>query len=137
MSCCLLLAAGGLQGLSSAGVALSDPVGDVESLAAAAAAVAASSNSSGGGSLLDSGEFWMLLAAQSMAVGTVMVRWAVSSGETLPGAADQADQLFQVVLPVVLESNGCVKAALLISVAYACTCLEYIYYVFALFYCRR
>lgn len=26
-------------------------------------------------SLLDSGEFWMLLAAQSMAVGTVMVRW--------------------------------------------------------------
>lgn len=84
--------------MSSAGVALSDPVGDVESLAAAAAAVAASSNGSGGGSLLDSGEFWMLLAAQSMAVGTVMVRWVVFTGETLPGAADQADQLVQVVL---------------------------------------
>ena len=27
------------------------------------------------GSLKESGEFWMLLAAQSMAVGTVMVRW--------------------------------------------------------------
>ena len=27
------------------------------------------------GSLCDSGEWWMLLAAQSMAVGTVMVRW--------------------------------------------------------------
>ena len=29
----------------------------------------------GGGGLWDSGEWWMLLAAQSMAVGTVMVRW--------------------------------------------------------------
>ncbi len=28
-----------------------------------------------GGSLWDSGEWWMLLAAQSMAVGTVMVPW--------------------------------------------------------------
>lgn len=28
-----------------------------------------------GGSLCDSGEWWMLLAAQSMAIGTVMVRW--------------------------------------------------------------
>jgi len=28
-----------------------------------------------GGSLWDSGEWWMLLSAQSMAVGTVMVRW--------------------------------------------------------------
>jgi len=27
------------------------------------------------GSIWDSGEWWMLLAAQSMAVGTVMVRW--------------------------------------------------------------
>lgn len=35
---------------------------------------AVSSSSSGSWSLLDSGEFWMLLAAQSMAVGTVMVR---------------------------------------------------------------
>ena len=28
-----------------------------------------------GGGLWDSGEWWMLIAAQSMAVGTVMVRW--------------------------------------------------------------
>ena len=27
------------------------------------------------GSIWDSGEWWMLLAAQSMAVGTIMVRW--------------------------------------------------------------
>ncbi|KAI8472016.1 MAG: Drug/Metabolite transporter superfamily [Monoraphidium minutum] len=39
----------------------------------AAAAPAALS----GGSLWDSGEWWMLLAAQSMAVGTVMVRWVM------------------------------------------------------------
>ena len=26
-------------------------------------------------SLWDNGEWWMLLAAQSMAVGTIMVRW--------------------------------------------------------------
>jgi hypothetical protein len=31
-------------------------------------------SSLGGGSIWDSGEWWMLLAAQSMAVGTVMVR---------------------------------------------------------------
>jgi drug/metabolite transporter (DMT)-like permease len=30
---------------------------------------------SSGASLWDSGEWWMLLAAQSMAIGTVMVRW--------------------------------------------------------------
>lgn len=29
----------------------------------------------GNWSIWDSGEWWMLLAAQSMAVGTVMVRW--------------------------------------------------------------
>ena len=37
-------------------------------------AAAAVGGSSGGWSLTNSGEFWMLLAAQSMAVGTVMVR---------------------------------------------------------------
>jgi drug/metabolite transporter (DMT)-like permease len=37
-------------------------------------AAAAAAGSSGSWSLLDSGEFYMLLAAQSMAVGTVMVR---------------------------------------------------------------
>lgn len=38
-------------------------------------AVASTSSSEvGSWSLLDSGEFWMLLAAQSMAAGTVMVR---------------------------------------------------------------
>jgi drug/metabolite transporter (DMT)-like permease len=36
--------------------------------------VAAASGDGGGWRLTDSGEFWMLLAAQSMAVGTVMVR---------------------------------------------------------------
>lgn len=40
-----------------------------------AAAAAAGSASQGSWSLTSSGEFWMLLAAQSMAVGTVMVRW--------------------------------------------------------------
>jgi drug/metabolite transporter (DMT)-like permease len=38
-------------------------------------AAAAAAGSSGSWSLLESGEFYMLLAAQSMAVGTVMVRW--------------------------------------------------------------
>jgi len=35
----------------------------------------ASTGSATGWSIWDSGEWWMLLAAQSMAVGTVMVRW--------------------------------------------------------------
>jgi hypothetical protein len=30
---------------------------------------------SSSGSLWDNGEWWMLLAAQSMALGTIMVRW--------------------------------------------------------------
>ena len=42
---------------------------------AAAAAAAAGGGGGGEWSLWDSGEWWMLLAAQSMAVGTVMVRW--------------------------------------------------------------
>jgi len=44
-----------------------------EGLSGAAAAVVGGSDGSGW-SLTSSGEFWMLLAAQSMAVGTVMVR---------------------------------------------------------------
>ncbi|KAL4443461.1 hypothetical protein ABPG75_011198 [Micractinium tetrahymenae] len=44
-------------------------------VAAAAAAAAGSGDGGGGWSIWDSGEWWMLLAAQSMAVGTVMVRW--------------------------------------------------------------
>jgi drug/metabolite transporter (DMT)-like permease len=39
--------------------------------------VAAAAGDGGGWKLTDSGEFWMLLAAQSMAVGTVMVRWVM------------------------------------------------------------
>lgn len=39
------------------------------------AAAAAAAAGDGGWSIWDSGEWWMLLAAQSMAVGTVMVRW--------------------------------------------------------------
>lgn len=42
--------------------------------AAAAAAAGGSDGGDGSWSLTSSGEFWMLLAAQSMAVGTVMVR---------------------------------------------------------------
>ena len=42
-------------------------------LGGALAAVTAGVDDSGG--IWDSGEWWMLLAAQSMAVGTVMVRW--------------------------------------------------------------
>jgi drug/metabolite transporter (DMT)-like permease len=45
-----------------------------EGLSGAAAAAAGGGGGGGGWSLADSGEFWMLLAAQSMAVGTVMVR---------------------------------------------------------------
>jgi drug/metabolite transporter (DMT)-like permease len=41
----------------------------------AALAAAAAAEPGGAWSVLDSGEFWMLLAAQSMAVGTVMVRY--------------------------------------------------------------
>lgn len=47
---------------------LSSGPGAIAELAAAAPAAL------GGGSLWESGEWWMLLAAQSMAVGTVMVR---------------------------------------------------------------
>lgn len=42
--------------------------------AAAAGGGAGAGTGGEGWSLLDSGEFWMLLAAQSMALGTVMVR---------------------------------------------------------------
>lgn len=42
---------------------------------AAAAVAATGAAADGGWSIWDSGEWWMLLAAQSMAVGTVMVRW--------------------------------------------------------------
>jgi drug/metabolite transporter (DMT)-like permease len=44
-------------------------------LAAIATSTTSSSSSSSAWSIWDSGEWWMLLAAQSMAVGTVMVRW--------------------------------------------------------------
>ncbi|GAB4817226.1 hypothetical protein N2152v2_004272 [Parachlorella kessleri] len=40
-----------------------------------AGAAAAAAGAPGEWSIWDSGEWWMLLAAQSMAVGTVMVRW--------------------------------------------------------------
>jgi drug/metabolite transporter (DMT)-like permease len=48
---------------------------DLAAAAAAAAAGVAGGSSAGWASLASSGEFYMLLAAQSMAVGTVMVRW--------------------------------------------------------------
>lgn len=37
-----------------------------------------------GGSIWDSGEWWMLLAAQSMAIGTVMVRWVSKYSDPIP-----------------------------------------------------
>jgi hypothetical protein len=49
------------------------PVG-LAALVSGAAATAAAGVGQDGWSLLDSGECWMLLAAQSMALGTVMVR---------------------------------------------------------------
>lgn len=36
------------------------------------------------GSIWDSGEWWMLLAAQSMAIGTVMVRWVSKYSDPIP-----------------------------------------------------
>lgn len=46
----------------------------------AAAAAAAGAGASGGGTLWDRGEWWMLLAAQAMALGTVGVRGVVALG---------------------------------------------------------
>jgi hypothetical protein len=54
-----------------------------EPAAAAASALAAAGLSAPPGSLWDSGEWWMLLAAQSMAVGTVR---APRAAALLPGA---------------------------------------------------
>jgi drug/metabolite transporter (DMT)-like permease len=53
------------------------PLGDITAATSAAAAidVASTAPTPTPWSLWDSGEWWMLLAAQSMAVGTVMVRW--------------------------------------------------------------
>lgn len=44
-------------------------------LASAPNAAAAAVNVSADGSLWENGEWWMLLAAQSMALGTIMVQW--------------------------------------------------------------
>ncbi|EFN57925.1 hypothetical protein CHLNCDRAFT_142001 [Chlorella variabilis] len=61
---------------AAAAAASSSGAADLAAAAAGAAAAGGDSSGSGGGwSLWDSGEWWMLLAAQSMAVGTVMVRW--------------------------------------------------------------
>lgn len=65
-----LLAAGG-SGSAAADLAAAASAADAPAVAAAAAAA----GSEGSWSLWESGEWWMLLAAQSMAVGTVMVRW--------------------------------------------------------------
>jgi drug/metabolite transporter (DMT)-like permease len=58
------------------------PPGGVEAAEAAAVSAwsALASPSAGSLSLWDRGEWWMLLAAQAMAVGTVMVRWVLSLG---------------------------------------------------------
>lgn len=44
-------------------------------LASAPSAAAAAVDVSADGSLWENGEWWMLLAAQSMALGTIMVQW--------------------------------------------------------------
>ncbi|KAF6254775.1 EamA-like transporter family-domain-containing protein [Scenedesmus sp. NREL 46B-D3] len=50
-------------------------------------AAAAAVGSSGSWSLQDSGEFYMLLAAQSMALGTVMVRWVTKHSDPVAATA--------------------------------------------------
>lgn len=73
------LGAGGVAGLALgvAGLALLEaPPSVLTSLAHGEAAdIFNSAASDATWSLWDSGEWWMLLAAQSMAIGTVMVRW--------------------------------------------------------------
>ena len=76
--CGLLLGVAGLLVLE-----LSAPSGGAETAEAAAASALAALGAPGGAaplSLWDRGEWWMLLAAQAMAVGTVMVRWVLSLG---------------------------------------------------------
>ena len=69
------LAPRGVAGLAVAvlGLALLEHVSPAGLLSGGGAGVAGAAGAAG--SLWDSGEWWMFLAAQSMAVGTVMVRW--------------------------------------------------------------
>ena len=72
----LLLGVAGLLVLE-----LPAPPGGVEAAEAAAASAFSSLLAPGAtASLWDRGEWWMLLAAQAMALGTVMVRWVLSLG---------------------------------------------------------
>lgn len=67
--------AGTAAALASSSAAAAGGLADAAAAAGTAAAAAADGGSQGEWSIWDSGEWWMLLAAQSMAVGTVMVRW--------------------------------------------------------------
>ncbi|PRW56874.1 WAT1-related chloroplastic isoform X1 [Chlorella sorokiniana] len=68
--------AGAAAVLASSSAAAAGSLADAAAAAGStAAAAAADSGSQAEWSIWDSGEWWMLLAAQSMAVGTVMVRW--------------------------------------------------------------
>lgn len=67
--------AGSAAALASSSAAAAGGLADAAAAAGTAAAAAADGGSQGEWSIWDSGEWWMLLAAQSMAVGTVMVRW--------------------------------------------------------------
>jgi drug/metabolite transporter (DMT)-like permease len=73
-----------LAALLGVGAAVGDPAaGDASAAAAAAAPAVAAAAATGGllpGGLWERGEWWMLLAAQAMAVGTVMVRGVVRLG---------------------------------------------------------
>lgn len=70
------LAADAAAALAGSGVAAAGGLADAAAaVGGTAAAAAGSSGTQAEWSIWDSGEWWMLLAAQSMAVGTVMVRW--------------------------------------------------------------
>ena len=70
------LAADAAAALAGSGVAAAGGLADAAAaVGGTAAAAAGSSGTQAEWSVWDSGEWWMLLAAQSMAVGTVMVRW--------------------------------------------------------------
>ena len=68
--------------------------------AEAVAAAAAGAGPASAWSLWDSGEWWMLLAAQSMAVGTVMAPWVRSLFVTRVGLRkERPDLRVSVIAP--------------------------------------
>lgn len=70
-----LLGSGGAVAGAGAGAGAGGVVEAATAAAAAAAVTATTTSSNLPSSIWDSGEFWMLLAAQSMAAGTLLVPW--------------------------------------------------------------